>query len=62
MEVIGQLLAPDTLPLGESDPEPFGYQAEWAPESVWALRRREKFYTAGNRIRAVQPVARRYTD
>jgi hypothetical protein len=34
----------------------------WAPEPVWTLWGRERSCPAGNRTRAVQPVARRYTD
>jgi hypothetical protein len=34
----------------------------WCPESVWALWRKEKSCTPGNRIRAVKPVARRFTN
>jgi hypothetical protein len=33
-----------------------------APEPVWTLWRRETFCSAGNRTRAVQSVARCYTD
>jgi hypothetical protein len=36
---------------------PIGQEAVCAPESVWTLRRREQSYNAGNRTRAVQPVA-----
>jgi hypothetical protein len=59
----GQHHAPPALPLGKSPPLPIGYEAGWAPESVWKLWSREKSLApAGNRNRAVQPVARRYTD
>jgi hypothetical protein len=36
----------------------------WAPQPVWTRRRTEKesLFLAGNRIPAVQLVARRYTD
>jgi hypothetical protein len=52
MEVSGQIHAPATFP-----PVPIGGEAGWAPEPVWTLWRRENFCTAGNRTRAVQPVA-----
>jgi hypothetical protein len=62
MEVSCQFHAPAALPPGKEPPVPIGYEAGWAPEPVWMLWRRENFWTAGNRTRAVQPVARRYTD
>jgi hypothetical protein len=59
--VFGQLHPPPPPPRKES-PVPIGQEAGWDPESVWMLRRREKFCTARNHTRAVQPVAQHYTD
>jgi hypothetical protein len=42
MEVSGQLHAPAALlPMNQLS-VPIGYEAEWAPEPVWTLWRREK--------------------
>jgi hypothetical protein len=57
LEVCGQLHAPAALPPGKEPPVPIGQEAGCAPEPVWTLWRREKSCTAGNRTRAVQPVA-----
>jgi hypothetical protein len=57
MEVSGQLHDPAALP-----PGPIVYEAGWAQDSVWTLWKREKSCTAGNGARAVQHVARRYSD
>jgi hypothetical protein len=62
MEVSGQLHAPAALPPGKGPPVPIREGDRRAPESVWTLWRKDKSCTAGNRIQAVQPVARRYTD
>jgi hypothetical protein len=51
-EVRGQLHALATLP-----PVPIGWEAGWAPESVWTLWRKEKSCTAGNQTQAIQPIA-----
>jgi hypothetical protein len=48
---------PRPLYPGERLPVPIGYEAGWAPESVWMTWRREKSCIAGNRTRAFQPVA-----
>jgi hypothetical protein len=59
----GQLHAPTALPPEKEPPIPIGKEAGWTPESVWMLRRREKYLTpAGNRTPAVHPLARIYTD
>jgi hypothetical protein len=55
-------LRPARFNPGKEPQVPIGYEVRWAPEPVWTLWRREKSCTAGNRTRAVQPVARRYTD
>jgi hypothetical protein len=41
---------------------PIGGKAEWGPDPVWSLLRRQKSCHAGNRNPTVQPVARRCTD
>jgi hypothetical protein len=60
MEVSGQLHAPPLYPRGNSPPLPIGQEAEWAPEPVRKLWRREESCTTGNRTRAVQPATHRY--
>jgi hypothetical protein len=65
MKVSGQLHAPYRFTPGERAPPPVAIRQEtgWAPEPVCTLWYIEKFLDpAGNRIQAVQPVARRYTD
>jgi hypothetical protein len=63
MGVSGQLHAPAALPPGEKPPVPIGQEAGWAPEPVSKLWSTEiSLAPAGNRIPAVQPVARRYTN
>jgi hypothetical protein len=42
MEVSGQLHSTITLPLGKEPTVNVGYEAGWAPKSVWTLWRREK--------------------
>jgi hypothetical protein len=39
-----------------------GWVSGYSPEPVWNQWRREKSCNAGNRTRAIQPVARRYTE
>jgi hypothetical protein len=60
MEVSGQLDALAALPPGKEPAVLIGYEAVWAPETVWW--RKETFFTAGNQTRAVQPVPRHYTN
>jgi hypothetical protein len=56
MEMSGQLRAPVTLPPGKESLVPSGYGAEWAPEPVWILRRRDKSHASTeDRTLAVQP-------
>jgi hypothetical protein len=47
------------MPLGKEPPVPILWEAGWAPETVWALWRREESL---NRIPAVQSVARPCTN
>jgi hypothetical protein len=62
MEASGQLHAPAALPPGKAPPIPTGYEAWWAPESVWMLWRRDKSCTARNRTQVVQLIVHRCTD
>jgi hypothetical protein len=62
MEVSGQLHDHAALPPEKEPPVTIGYEAGRAPASVRILLGRGKSCTAGNRIRALQPLARRYTD
>jgi hypothetical protein len=44
-------------------PVPIGWKVRWIPEPVWTPWSRAKSLApAGNRILAVQPITRRYTD
>jgi hypothetical protein len=61
MDVRGQLHALAALLQDKEPPVPIGLEAGWAPELVRTLCRRVKSWPAGNRNRAVHPVARRYT-
>jgi hypothetical protein len=36
---------------------PIGYESGWAPEPIWKLRKREKFWPAGIQTPAIQPIA-----
>jgi hypothetical protein len=58
MVVTGQLHDPAVSLPGKGPALPIRQEAEWAPETVWTLRRKEKSL----RTPAVEPVARRYTD
>jgi hypothetical protein len=61
--VSGRLHALPALIPGKEPTVSIGYEAEWAPESVWTLWRIEKsLVPAGNGTPALQLVARRYTD
>jgi hypothetical protein len=55
----GQFHAPGALSAEKEPPVSIEHDALWAPEPVETLWRREKSCAAGNRTRAVQPVARR---
>jgi hypothetical protein len=57
MKVSGQLQAPAALPT-----VPIGEEVGWAPEPVFTLWRKDKFYSCRNRVPAFQPTAPRYTD
>jgi hypothetical protein len=48
MEVSGQLHDTAALPPGKELPVPIGYEAGWAPESVWLRWRRQKSCSAGD--------------
>jgi hypothetical protein len=60
--VSGQLQVGVALPSWKEAPVPIGQEIGWAPEPVWTLWGREHSCTAGNRIRAFQPVARPYLN
>jgi hypothetical protein len=62
MEASGKPHDPAALPPGKEPPVSIRQEAGWAPDPVWTLWLREKSCTAGNRPRAVLPVARPYTD
>jgi hypothetical protein len=56
MDVSGQFHAlADLTPAKESSVS-IAYETWWAPESVWALWRREKICTNGNQTQVVQAV------
>jgi hypothetical protein len=59
----GPASRPGRFPQRKKSPVPIGYEAGWAPEPVWTLKSREKYFASGgNRTPVVQPLARRYTD
>jgi hypothetical protein len=45
MEVNGGVHSPAALPLGKEPLTPIGWEAGWAPEPVWTMRRKEKFFS-----------------
>jgi hypothetical protein len=64
MEVNCQLHASAALPQGKSPLYPLGSRLDGPPQPVWTLWRiqNKSLVPAGNRIRTVQPVDRRYTE
>jgi hypothetical protein len=58
----GLLHTPAALFPGEIPPGTNRIGDWMAPEPVWTLRCRENLTSTGNKTRAVQPVARHYTD
>jgi hypothetical protein len=62
IEVSGQLPSPDRFILWPRPPYTVGLEAEWAPEPVRTLWRRENILVRRESTPAVQPVAHRCTD
>jgi hypothetical protein len=62
MEVCGQLHAPAPLPPGKSPPSTHWIGGWVAPRVGLDGVEKRKSFAAGNRTRAIQPVARRYPD
>jgi hypothetical protein len=62
METIWQFHVTAALVPGKEHPVPTWQQPGRDPQPVWTLWSREKSYSVGNRIPALQPEACRYTD